>query len=446
MKKKLLALACALCLCVSLAGCTLSTPASVGSIGEIEIPAGIYLLAQYQAYQNALSAANTNQQSMTAARYLKQQIPLTEDGQPDAAANALPAATATPDPSAASGSSSEAAEATPEPAVTPAPTPDDTRWVTVSDYVAGETRRSLQYYAAVETRFAQLGGELTAEEITQADSYAQQLWDNYGDTYTANGIGLNTVRQYEYNYFKAIRLLTLVYGAEGETPVSDETLTGHLQQDMFYGYYVVVPMYNTSTFAFADDTQTADMLTAAQQIVDAYTALQQGGSAGGEGVADEPKEPAAGEAGAEDGGSSSGSQALLANFYTALEQGLPTVYSVLGGEYDPSSQLSGDLGSNLFTRSELESSFSEEAQQVVTGLQFGEAAAVQYNALSLIIFVRADPLESHELEDLRSSILNDMKGEELSESLYAYGADELADHLDAAAMNKLPAKKIASAG
>lgn len=444
MKKKLLALACALCLCISLAGCTLSTPASVGSIGEIEIPAGIYLLAQYQAYQNAVSAANANQKSMTAAQYLKQQIPLTEDGQPDAAANALPAATATPDPSAASGSSSQAAQATPEPTATPAPTPDDTRWVTVGEYVAGEVRRSLQYYAAVETRFAQLGGELTAEETAQADSYAQQLWENYGDTYTANGIGLNTIRQYEYNYFKAIRLLTLVYGAEGETPVSDEALTGHLQQDMFYGYYVIVPMYNTSTFAFADATQTADMLTAAQQIVDAYAALQANGSAAGDAAAAE--DATADGAEAADGAASSGSQALLANFYTALEQGLPTVYSVLGGEYDPASQLSGDLGSNLFTRSELENNFSEEAMQAVTSLQVGEATAVQYNALSLIIFVRADPLEGHDLEDLRAAILNDMKGEELSESLYAYGADELANHLETSAMNRLPAKKIASAG
>lgn len=443
MKKKLLALACALCLCVSLAGCTISTPASVGTIGEVEIPAGLYLLAQYQAYQNALSAANADQKSMSVAQYLKQQIPLTEDGQPDAAANALPAATAAPD---ASDASSQSAQATPEPTATPAPTPDDTQWVAVSEYVASEARRNLQYYAAVETRFAQLGGELTQEEIAQADSYAQQLWENYGDTYTANGIGLNTVKQYEYNYFKAIRLLTLVYGVDGEQPISDESLTGHLQQDMFYGYYVVVPMYNTSTFAFADTTQAADMLTAAQQIVEVYNGLQI--ATGASGADDEGEAVADGEAGedetADDAASAGKDNTQFANFYAALQQGLPAVYSVLGGEYDPASQLSSDLASNLFTRSELESNFSEEAVQAITALDFGEAAAVQYNALSLIIFVRSDPMENYELEDLRSSILNDMKGTELADSLYAYGKDELADGLDAPAMGKLPAKKIAS--
>ena len=34
-----------------------STPSTVGSIGGIEIPAGIYLLAQYNSYNTAANAA-----------------------------------------------------------------------------------------------------------------------------------------------------------------------------------------------------------------------------------------------------------------------------------------------------------------------------------------------------------------------------------------------------
>ena len=51
MKKKLLALVCALALTFSFAGCTISTPDTVGSIGDFEITSGMYLLAQYGAYQ-----------------------------------------------------------------------------------------------------------------------------------------------------------------------------------------------------------------------------------------------------------------------------------------------------------------------------------------------------------------------------------------------------------
>ena len=47
MKKKLLALVCALALTFSFAGCTISTPDTVGSIGDFEITSGMYLLAQY---------------------------------------------------------------------------------------------------------------------------------------------------------------------------------------------------------------------------------------------------------------------------------------------------------------------------------------------------------------------------------------------------------------
>ena len=35
----------------------MSTPASVGSIGGVDIPAGIYLLAQHNAYNTASGAA-----------------------------------------------------------------------------------------------------------------------------------------------------------------------------------------------------------------------------------------------------------------------------------------------------------------------------------------------------------------------------------------------------
>ena len=52
MKKKLLALVCALALTVSLVGCALSTPDTVGKIGDFEVTSGLYLLAQYDAYHN----------------------------------------------------------------------------------------------------------------------------------------------------------------------------------------------------------------------------------------------------------------------------------------------------------------------------------------------------------------------------------------------------------
>ena len=51
------------------------------------------------------------------------------------------------------------------------------------------------------------------------------------------------------------------------------------------------------------------------------------------------------------------------------------------------------------------------------------------------------PEDLKTLDDLRTQALNDMKGEELSEALTAYGAS-LEHNLSSSAMNRMPASKI----
>ena len=82
----------------------------------------------------------------------------------------------------------------------------------------GKRWRTCRPTPPLSCAFDELGGQLTAEEEQQADSYAQQLMDQYGDTYKANGIGLETVQHFERILLKSNDLLTLVYGNGGETP------------------------------------------------------------------------------------------------------------------------------------------------------------------------------------------------------------------------------------
>lgn len=116
----------------------------MGTIGTVDITSGLYLLAQYDAYQKAADLASSEQDATDVKAFLKQTITVDAD-------------------------SGETA--------------------TVSDYVNQKTMENLETYAAIETRFEELGGQLTAEEEAQADSYASQLMEQYGDTYKANGIG-----------------------------------------------------------------------------------------------------------------------------------------------------------------------------------------------------------------------------------------------------------------
>ena len=280
----------------------------------------------------------------------------------------------------------------------------------VSDYVAQKTQETLETLAAVDARFKALGGELTAEQLSTADRYAQQMMDQYGDTYTANGIGLETVKAYERLQVEHTALLNMVYGPDGETPVEDDELTSHLDDSMYEICYISIPLYNTSTYAFADDDQKAEMLKLAQAAADSVNA------AGGETVSDQ-----------------------VSALHEAAQNALPDIYAVLDGE---TSDDSASVQTELLTESDVASAFTQDgAADALRSLSYGEAAAVQINSSTLLLMVRVDPLSVSSLDDLRSQILSDMKGGELDDALAAGGA-ELAHDLDSSAMNKLPAKKI----
>ena len=366
MKRKLPALLCALALILSLAGCVISTPDTVGTIGDMEITSGLYLLAQYNAYQSAANLASSDQDAANVKSFLKETI--TTD-------------------------------------------PDSGETATVSDYVADQTQKNLELYAAVESRFDELGGQLTEAEESQADSYASQLMDQYADTYKANGIGLETLKRFGRILLKSNDLLELVYGQNGETPVSDADLTSHLETSMYELAYYAIPLYNTSTYAFANDDQKAEMLSLAQAAVDSYNATA-------------PDDAAA----------------QFAAFNAAASNALSGIYAVLDSTVPDDSTTS--LQTELLGSSTLDSTFTTEGSaDAIRALHCGDAVAVQYSSLSLIMAVRLDPLDGSSLDAVRSQVLSDLKSDELADALADYGAS-MEHHLEAPAMNKLPVSKV----
>ena len=364
MKTKLLALVCALALVFSLAGCTISTPDTVGSIGDFTITSGMYLLAQFGAYQQAAQLAGTDQDATDVKAFLKETITTDSDS-------------------------------------------GDT--AVVSDYVADQTQKTLETLAAVDVRFRELGGKLTDEQIASADSYAQQMMDQYGDTYTANGIGLETLKLFQQLQYKHTLLLDLVYGKDGETPVEDGELTEHLDSTMYEIGFITVPLYNTSTFAFASDDQKAEMLSLAQKAADSYNASA-------------PED----------------TSSQLTTFNSIASSALTGICAVLDAEVPSTSTLQTDL----LSESDLTDAFTQEgAADTLRGLAYGQAAAIQYTGYAMMLAVRLDPLGVSTLDALRSQILSDLKGEELDDALAAYGA-QLDNSLSSSAMGKLPAAKI----
>ena len=111
MKKKLLALVCALVMIFSLASCGLSTPDTVGKVGDFEVSSGLYLLAQFSAYQQAAQLAGKDQDTTDVKAFLKETI--TTDA-------------------------------------------DSGETAVVQDYVADKTLETLRTFAAIDARFADL--------------------------------------------------------------------------------------------------------------------------------------------------------------------------------------------------------------------------------------------------------------------------------------------------
>lgn len=175
MKQKFISLALAVMLLLGVTGCAMSTPASVGSIGGVDIPAGIYLLAQYNAYNTASGAAKlaTGETASNVKAVLKAECTSTINGE----------------------------EVTTDGA----------------DYVARLTLRSLQYYAAVEKKFDELGGTLDDAATAEAAKTADTQWENNSDLYAANGISKATLEKYQLNSKKADACLELIYGENGSS-------------------------------------------------------------------------------------------------------------------------------------------------------------------------------------------------------------------------------------
>ena len=224
-KTKLFSLALAVSMVLALAGCNMSAPSTVGSIGGVEIPAGIYLMAQYNAYNTASGVADlaTGETASDVKAVLKAECTGTIG--------------------------------------------DEEVTATGSEYVARLTTRSLEYYAAVEKEFADRNGVLDDAATAEAANSADNLWSSNGDLYTANGIAKSTVETYLLNTQKVKALLEMTYGADGSAPVTDDEYTAYVNDDCYYIEAVQFPLMDYSSYTFADDDQKAAIMATAENCL-----------------------------------------------------------------------------------------------------------------------------------------------------------------------------------
>ncbi|MGN0983557.1 MAG: hypothetical protein ACI4OI_01845 [Gemmiger sp.] len=363
-----LCLACAMAL--GFAGCAMSAPATVGTIGGAEIPAGIYLLAQYNAFTTASSLAELaeGESSKDVKAVLKAQCTGTIG----------------------------------------------TEEVTASgeEYISRLTTRSLEYYAAVEKTFAELGGVLDEAAVTEAQETAESLWATNGDLYTANGIGKASVELYLCNAQKARAILQMLYGEEGSQPVAEADYKAFISEECYYIESVQLPLVDYGTYSLATDEQKEEISALADACVSDL--------------------------------SGSGDEAASGSIYMAAMTYVPQALAALGSTAD-SSQAVYYASEQLYTPDELASFASGDINDLTDPLDavaMGEWVKIDLGTYFLVAR-RVDPLENHEVSALVSqyNLLDAMKSGELQDTLYADGA-ALEHALDQSAVKTYSPSKI----
>ena len=375
LRTKFLSLGLALVMALTATGCAIRTPATVGHIGSVEIPAGIYLLAQYEAYSTAAGDADlaTGETADDVAAVLKAECTgeiggeqVTTDG---------------------------------------------------ADYVARLTLRNLQYYAAVEAKFDELGGTLSSYSTSEAAEQAAELYESNGDLYRANGIGQDTLEAYQLNAAKAQSITRLIYGEDGQTPLTDEDYTTYLQDDCLFLDTVQLPLFDAATYAFADEDQSEQIAALAQQCADTLN----------------------GWATAEQGRSE-----RYTSMYEAAQQYVPQASEVLGATMESAAALDY-VGSSLMTPEDIAlygSSLTDLVEENGLNHWF-----VFNTGTAFTVMCAVDPLKVASLETYKAQpdVLTAMKGDEVEQMLYDEGA-AMEQALDQSVMNAYKPSNIKYSG
>lgn len=215
MKQKFISLGLALAMLLGIAGCNITTPATVGSIGGVEIPAGIYLLAQLNAYNTAASLVDfaTGESADDINVVLKAEVTGTIN--------------------------------------------DEEVTTDGADYISRLTMSSLEYYAAVEMLFDSLGATLEDAATSEAADSASSMWESQGDLYTANGISQDSLEAYLLVDQKAQACLDALYGPDGQQPVTEDEYRDFIENDCRFIESVSFPLIDYSTYNMVSTGDTA---------------------------------------------------------------------------------------------------------------------------------------------------------------------------------------------
>ncbi|MEG2930402.1 MAG: hypothetical protein RR825_01325 [Ruthenibacterium sp.] len=192
---KLLSLALCCAMVFSFTGCRFTSPTNVMSVDGTDIPAGLYLLYQMQAYSSAVDLQTDKKTDV-----LKDTL----DGKAGA------------------------------------------------EWIHAETVRLARRYVYIEKQFEAEGLALTADEQSAAETQAKNGYTSNADTFSANGIGQASYTQYYLNETKYDKLFTAYSDKNGKS-ITDDTAKAYMDKTYTHIATLLLPVTDAANAALSEE-------------------------------------------------------------------------------------------------------------------------------------------------------------------------------------------------
>ncbi|MEA5010408.1 MAG: hypothetical protein VB100_01630 [Angelakisella sp.] len=158
-------------------------------------------------------------------------------------------------------------------AATKAENPDDPlkgdiEGVSASQYVEDMAKKEVTKLAGINKKFAELGLELSEEDVTNYKEYANYLYSMGEDYYKALGISLESVEAINEASMKTVLIFNNMYGEGGEKAVSDEEYEKIFAENYYRTRYMIFPKVDFTTYTPFDEEQLAKAKADAQSYYD----------------------------------------------------------------------------------------------------------------------------------------------------------------------------------
>ncbi len=142
--------------------------------------------------------------------------------------------------------------------------------VSGAQWVYNKTVELCRRYVYVERLYAEMGLGMSEEEEADLEKNIAANWQSYKEYYEANGVGEASYRLYSISYTKTNMLFEALYMAEGaEREVSNEDAMAYMDERYVYMSYIVLPAINYTTYQPLDETALAAVQAVGDDMVKA---------------------------------------------------------------------------------------------------------------------------------------------------------------------------------